>query len=366
MRTKFIFINEYDQAPLELYLNQQSEQGSHAIKVNVVRIQFEYDPNVRYYYKVLNKENIIGNSTTVNDYKKHAFFMESFGYEAISGYPLLVYRTQNATEFYTDPEVDDIQEKIVRRKLNKTYFFPLMAITLGYYNLTSFGFYRVLTSGILQIALLLNTLYLIYTIRSIYKAYSRKSSVPVHLGARWKAQTIDSFTLIHVVSLVVLIGLVIPPNTLMLYLPLIIVAVAFVISSTISMSRRNKWIFYGIVTALMIVTLNITMTHSLFKERTSSRYTYSSLLATEITEFKTNTATSMESSLQIKLPIAKDYLIENFFKYHYVEFNFPKNTLTQIVNGSFITGYAYWTDDYAIFTDVEKPISYYENYFKQK
>lgn len=361
MKTKYILITESHQYALSHFLNEQSAIGWHAIKINLLRIKLDYDPNIKYQYEVLRTDPIVSNRNGPEDYKKHAEYMASFGYEAISGYPFLIYRNACDTHFYTDPETDLKELRKSNNRFLRHSVINLTSSLLLYGTMITFSFYDILMDNLTQFIIGISVFLVVLNfIQNISMVLTSKGKVLEKQSYRWNKHIIDPALLGYFIIIVLLLTFIFSVH-LVLFAASILLFILLIKWFQNSNTKIGSKILISILLLCLIFPTFINSSSQLAKPRTDNihnLYNRESWLARESREIIDGVEVI---SIAFKTPFLNNIIGKKFIQIH----GFTELPLKYIIEKSNFIDFplfAYRSDERIVITNIEMPLEFYQSY----
>lgn len=363
MKIKFIITTEDDQLRLEKFLNQESEKGWHATKITRFYIKFNYDKNIRYYYYVLSKHSVRNQKTGPTSLSDHEEFMMEFNFTKISNDPLLlVYRSDQKLDLFTDNILNEetIKSSIKRLILGHTLY--LASLLLGIYTNLNQGFYYLLISNSVQIAVMFLIAFSMITLKKILTYLLGKGKLFNNkLNYRWHPYLPDP-NFLFLMGLLVYLFFLIMPNVYMalgLFFPIITLIPIYFYIQHRNPAKVRKFIYYTIATLLIMnVSFNL-LIESSRRSKPENIYVNESWLAKEIHDF---TDPNYITTVEIKTDFISNSLVDKFVKRNRLPSGLEKGKLHKLENEYDYVRYFYWDESKIILSDEQLPADFYESF----
>lgn len=345
---KLIRIYQEDRSQLEKFLNEQSEKGQHAEKINIFGIKFVEDKSKQYYYNVLYPNNAPFLSSEKNDNKHQSLFLNDFGLTSISSNPeLLVYRSETKIDLFTDANIDDEILKKSRRKtfLNSLIFLFLPILLLGQSYII--GTYQLLISEQHMIFFSLNIMLLLLSIQRVLKSYQVfKGKESTKLGYRWKLNAIDPSYLL-VLLLIGYASLIIIPSTgILIPILILFITITTIVINSIPIRKIFKILLLLFVMYLSVIFMLQWTLHS--ANSSASSNTYDPYISQSFLAKESHYIHSDTYIVELENTPLKSLIKNLFLKNKNIPESVEKNIVTKINNEYDYARYIYWDDNYIV------------------
>lgn len=355
---KYIFIHLTDSHRLQIFLNQQSERGYHAIRVGLFSITFTYDPQARYYYQVSLPQKFERLYKQEDNYIEKKNFLEAFGLEAVKSHlNLEVYKSSSNIPLNTDPTVDDVVIRKITRNILLNSLLLIVLFTSNLYSSITMGLFETLRSGSIQALIVFSAFSFIFILVDIFKMIRyKKGIIKSNLGYRWKIGRIDPVISLILLTLSLIIILAFPSKAALPYLYITLLLYIYLLINTLSPNQTKNKLMSKIIGFFALLIFGYMILPSFRYEIDFNKQKNESILLKETIYFENIPGTVV---VNIKHKFMNQFILNAFLKEYHINETPKKSVITPYKTWFGETNYVYWSDNIAIIGMNESDVSKY-------